>query len=120
MGFTPDGIDQQIGRRVREFREQRGLSPAELGRLAGISADEIEKCERGNLDAAKVFALASALKTHVASFFRGPGEDEIDGSANSRPLVTSESLRLMRAFYRITSREHRLKVIALADDLASH
>ncbi len=61
--LTPPGI---FGQRVRELREQRGLTQAELGRRAGFDRTTINKIERGSrgdVTISQLFTFAEALGT---------------------------------------------------------
>lgn len=43
----PDGLDVELGRRLRSWRKGRGLSQVALGDLVGLSGHQIHKYERG-------------------------------------------------------------------------
>lgn len=61
-----------IGRQVRQFRTEMGLTVAELARLAGLSPGMLSKIENGNASPSltTIHALAYALNVPVTSFFR--------------------------------------------------
>jgi transcriptional regulator with XRE-family HTH domain len=60
-----------FGGRVRELREDRGLSQEKLADLAGIHRTYMSSVERGqrNVGLDNIFAIARALKVSPARFF---------------------------------------------------
>ena len=61
-GSTP----AEVGRRIKERREARGLTQTELGAAAGITQGTLSSIERGktqNPEVGTILNLASALKT---------------------------------------------------------
>ena len=65
-------LDAALGREIRVFRRQLGLTLTELGRLAGLSPASISKIERGVTppSLATLSALAGALGVPVTALFR--------------------------------------------------
>jgi flavin reductase (DIM6/NTAB) family NADH-FMN oxidoreductase RutF/DNA-binding XRE family transcriptional regulator len=61
-----------VGRRVRELREQRGLSLSELGRRVGVTASALSQIERGKTRPAvtTLASLAAALGSSVDDLIR--------------------------------------------------
>ena len=58
--------------RVRELREQAGLSQAELGAAVGVSRQTINSIERGR------YLPSLPLAFHLARFFDAPIEEVFD------------------------------------------
>lgn len=63
--------NKHIGARIRIARVERGLSQSELGRMLGLSFQQIQKYERGTnrISAGKLVHLATVLDMEVAAFF---------------------------------------------------
>ncbi len=64
-------IDALIGKRIRDRREERGLSQESLGRPLGSSAQQIQKYESGanRLAASTLFRLARELGVPASYFY---------------------------------------------------
>jgi transcriptional regulator with XRE-family HTH domain len=46
---SPDERPTQIGRRIRDMRDDRGIKQKYLARKAGISREELSRIERGHV-----------------------------------------------------------------------
>ncbi|MBS1249046.1 MAG: HTH-type transcriptional regulator SutR [Chloroflexi bacterium] len=70
----------QVGERLKELREERGLSIRALGRLSGLSANALSLIERGKSSpsVSTLYKVAVALEIPVTSFFRHPPQSEND------------------------------------------
>jgi transcriptional regulator with XRE-family HTH domain len=67
-------IPPEQGRRIREIREARGISVAELGRLIGVSRSQIFRYETGQQPVARrLDAIAAGLGVEVADLLMKPG-----------------------------------------------
>jgi transcriptional regulator with XRE-family HTH domain len=107
---VPDELD--LGRKVRELRESRGLSLKALAEKAQVSESFVSQVERGvaNPSVASLRRLAQALDASVGALFQGP-------ETASRVVRRSERGRLVHPSRRwedflITPRDaRRLQVI---------
>lgn len=63
----------QVGKRVREIREQRGLALRALAEQCGLSINAISRIERNESSptVSSLHRLADALKVPITSFFDG-------------------------------------------------
>lgn len=62
--------------RVREYRQEAGLTQAELGRWVGVSAQTISNIERGSEPKVRLaMAISDALQTPLDVLFHRPGAD---------------------------------------------
>lgn len=109
-------VDLHVAQRVRLRRREMGMAPQRLADLIGMTYEQVHKYETGisRIAAARLHALAVALGTDVAFFFKhlesaplGPGDQDL------RRLV-----ELMHDVQRITRPEHRQAVCAMARALA--
>jgi transcriptional regulator with XRE-family HTH domain len=68
---TSNSIDKFIGKRMCELRRMRNLRQSDLGRLLGVSFQQIQKYENGTnrVSAARLFNVCKALKVPLASMF---------------------------------------------------
>jgi transcriptional regulator with XRE-family HTH domain len=58
-----------VGVRIRQLREQKGLSQEELGHRAGVDRTYVSSCERGrrNLSLLTLYRIAAALEVEPAA-----------------------------------------------------
>ncbi len=68
--YRPSMAERSIGRTVREWRNQRGLSLAEAGELLGISAAKLSLMENalGPMDPAEIIAAGLAYRMKGAAW----------------------------------------------------
>lgn len=66
-------IDAVIGQRLRQGRERAGLSQGALGKLVGVTFQQIQKYETASsrVSAAQLVALAKVLKVPITYFYDG-------------------------------------------------
>lgn len=66
-------IDIEIGRRIRHRRWRIGMSQQDLGKLAGVSFQQIQKYEigRNRVSASKLWVISRALSIPTSYFFDG-------------------------------------------------
>jgi transcriptional regulator with XRE-family HTH domain len=123
----PNPIDVHVGHRLRERRTMLGLSQQEVGRLLGVTFQQIQKNERGanRMSASRLFEAARALDTNVQYFFdemtsevASYGHKHIQGLAEGPvptyqidPLVRRETIELVRAYYDIEDRKLRQNMV---------
>ncbi len=70
----------EVGKRLRELREERRISLRELGRLSGISVNALSQIERGltSPSVSTLYRLVDALSVPITAIFRAePQLDEI-------------------------------------------
>ena len=66
-------LEVAIGREVRGFRKQQGMTVADLSKTTGLSVGMLSKSENGNTSPSltTLQTLANALSVPLTSFFRG-------------------------------------------------
>ena len=67
----PNPIDIHVGARVRLRRNLFGLSQTDLGKMLGITFQQIQKYERGvnRIGASRLFNLSHVLDVPISFFF---------------------------------------------------
>ena len=120
MSVNP--IDVHVGSRVRLRRNLLGLSQADLGKMLGITFQQIQKYERGSnrIAASRLFKLSEVLVVPVSYFFDGLStvEAPLATVANADLLAGRETGRLVRAYYRISDTGLRRQIRLLMNALA--
>lgn len=113
----PDEVDVILGRRLKSLRVRRGLSQTALGKVLGLSFQQIQKFERGahRMRVSQLWRVAEALEVPVTELLGIPstGTNEITDM-----IDTQTARRLMEAFQGLTSGERRC-LAALAEELAA-
>jgi len=115
----PDHVEAHVGRRIRHCRWLLGMSQDELAGRLGLSPDEVQRAEAGEdpLPAARLAAIAQALRVPVAFLFEGlAGQAEDDTEKRAQILVEREAMELVRAYYAL-SPDHRKGLVDLARTL---
>lgn len=123
----PNPIDLHVGKRLRERRTLLGMSQQELGRLIGITFQQLQKNERGTnrLSASRIFECARVLDVPVSYFFEEMpsdvssfGRKHLQGVAEGPtpvygldPMAKRETIELVRAYYDITDRKLRQQMV---------
>ncbi len=67
------GVDDHVGKRVRERRREIGLSQTKFGNALGISFQQIQKYEVGTnrVAAGRLWDMAKILEVDIGYFFEG-------------------------------------------------
>ena len=77
----PNPIDVHVGKRLREAREECGLTQKVLAKKLGITHQQVQKYESGanRISASKLLEIARFLDVSIGSFFEcapGNGSDQ--------------------------------------------
>ena len=117
----PSPWDENIGRRLKLRRLQLGLSQESLGLALGVTFEEVEKYESGNvrIEVARLQQIAEILKVPILFFFGGTLRAEREGACNVLDFLdTAYALRLAQAFRRIKERHIRRSIVELVEQVA--
>ena len=130
----PNPVDVHVGARVRMRRTLLGMSQEKLGRALGLTFQQIQKYERGvnRIGAGRLFNLSRILEVPVSFFFEdlpaalsGAKAGRARGLAEAPaapfepdPMSKRETLELVRAYYRVTDRQVRMRLLELIRSLA--
>jgi transcriptional regulator with XRE-family HTH domain len=117
----PDPKDVEVGRRVRAFRLNKGLSQEKLGDELGITFQQVQKYEKGvnRIGAGRLQRIAEVLGVPVSEFFASSAGAPAPQSGSLYELVdTAAALRLLRAYARIPNPEVKQAVTTLVEKIA--
>jgi transcriptional regulator with XRE-family HTH domain len=106
-----DEIDKHIGRRIREQRENLGMTQGQLAQAISVSYQQIHKYEHGanRISAGRLWLIAEALKMPVQFFYEGMTGIEVPLSDKENRLC----LELARQFRQINNMRHREALLSL-------
>lgn len=70
-----------VGIRIRQLREQKGLSQEELGHRAGVDRTYVSSCERGrrNVSLLTLYRIAAALEVEPGALLSRDAGEGSDG-----------------------------------------
>ena len=102
---------KEMGRRLRKFRQEAGLSQDGLAELINVTFQQVQKYESGHttLNILKLQHIADALKVQVSDFF--------DSVVVKNVRLTSEEDQLLQAFRSIKNAEMRGCVLKLVGNV---
>jgi transcriptional regulator with XRE-family HTH domain len=71
---SPDRVDIEVGRRIRTFRLEKGLSQEQLGDQLGLTFQQVQEYEKGinRIGAGRLMRIANILEIPVEIFFDLP------------------------------------------------
>lgn len=133
MAKGPNPIDVHVGSRVRMRRMELGMSQERLGKLLGLTFQQIQKYEKGanRIGASRLYSIAQFLETPVQFFFDDlpaearadlPGGESQTGAPPDIRIAdfvsTAEGLELNRSFQRITDHATRRHLAELVRSVA--
>ncbi len=112
----PHPIDVHVGARVRQRRVLLGMNQTKLGDALGLSFQQVQKYERGTnqISASKLFKLSQVLEVSIEHFF-----EDIPAEVAASPMITQETLKLVRAYYEIEDAKIRKRVYELTKTLGA-
>lgn len=107
-----DEVDKHIGRRIREQRENLGITQGQLARAIQVSYQQIHKYEHGSnrISAGRLWLIAEALNIPVQFFFEGAHATAEAGLSDRENRLC---LELARQFRQIPSSRHQEALLAL-------
>lgn len=113
-------IDTVLGSRVRRLRMLRHMSQAELGERLGVTAQQVQKYERGTnrIAAATLVSIAMALEISPPDLLSGLAEAASPEGLELKAADTPHGHALLEAFRQIEAPEVRAALVTLAAALA--
>ena len=134
----PDPVDVHVGRRLRLRRTLLNISQEQLAVSVGVTFQQIQKYERGTnrVSASRIYDLARVLGVEISFFFEdishsvtatrltqnlplqaGLGEKP-SPSYEQNPISRSETMELIRSYWRLPSSEMRKHVLELLNSMS--
>ena len=109
-------LDREIGARLRHIRNVRGLTQEDLGKVVGVSFQQIQKYERGTnrISSSTLVLLARALDVSPGELL-GEGER---APAIDWELLSEDGHMFLQAVSQIGDPQKRRVVLELARQLA--
>ena len=130
----PNPIDVHVGSRIRLRRTLLGMTQEKLAEAIGLTFQQVQKYEKGasRVASSRLYGLSRVLDVPVGFFFEDMPASVVAGSrAQARrkgearstseldPIAKRETLKLVRAYYKITSPHVRKRLFELTKALAA-
>jgi transcriptional regulator with XRE-family HTH domain len=117
--------DKFTGTKIRGYRNQAGLSQAEVGEKLGVSFQQVQKYERGTnrINGERLNQLADLFGCTVPDLLpplKANGTKRIEASNVDRVAASHDGIKLINYFDGIKDPEHRAAVVDLARRLVPH
>jgi transcriptional regulator with XRE-family HTH domain len=122
-----NAIDNVVAGRIRAYRQQLGVTQADVAEKLGISFQQLQKYEKGvnRIGAGRLFEIAAALHVPIQALFP---ESEPAAAQTSRRaeelkaisdfLASADGWRLCRSFLQVDNLRKRKMIIALVQEIA--
>ncbi len=112
----PRETDIHIGRRLREARLARGLSQGALGKLLGVTFQQVQKYESGanRIGGSRLWDISSILEVPVSYFFEGLSGNSSEAGKEGEAPLTRRSLELAKEIDAIPDesvKQHFLRLV---------
>jgi transcriptional regulator with XRE-family HTH domain len=101
----------ELGLKIKQIRQQAGLSQERLAEMVGVTFQQIQKYENGQttLNIIKLQQIAKALNLPVNDFFQDIPEDRL--------RLTTQEGELLQAFRKIKNSELRGSVLSVVSNI---
>ena len=118
----PQSIDAHVGNQLKARRMMAGMNQTDLGKVAGITFQQVQKYERGanRIAAGHLYLFAQALDCTPNDFFDGlrVNSKGVPTAETEAFLLTNDAIYLFKAFVSLKDQE-RAAVLHFAKALAS-
>jgi transcriptional regulator with XRE-family HTH domain len=118
-----DSIDRIVGRNIRIYRLQKGLTQTGLADELGLTFQQVQKYEKGTnrVGSGRLLKIATFLGVPVTALFKGSDEmADTDKQLIFDQLAMPHANRLLQAFARIDHDGLRRSVVQLVEEIANN
>lgn len=128
MVKSPNDVDRLVGSRVRMQRMIIGISQEKLGEALGLTFQQVQKYEKGTnrISASRLQKIASVLGVSIDFLYGDSGSAasprtgfaEAGQGAYEADFLTSDGLKLLRAYRGIKDAKVRRKLVEFVQALS--
>jgi transcriptional regulator with XRE-family HTH domain len=119
---SPDPVDALVGRNIRIYRLDKGLTQTDLAKRIGVTCQQVQNYEQGTnrVVGGRLYKIADVLGLPISAFFEGANtaHHKIKESPSAL-LAEPQALRLLRSFCQIDDMDARRAVVEVVERLAS-
>lgn len=115
-------IDVHVGLRIRERREEIGVTQNRLARRLGVTFSQVQKYEKGSnrIGAGRLYLAAEYLGVPVGYFFERLAADPATNQPPAGSVASGAELAMLQeAFLSISDAETRNSVLALVRSIVA-
>lgn len=116
-------VDAYIGEKIRGYRNLRNISQEELGRMLGVSFQQIQKYEKGanRITSSRLQEIAKIFECDVADLLPEQKKGKTQKLSNlDRIAATRDGMKLIDSFVDIKNEVMRAAVVELARRFSGH
>ena len=136
-GGGPDPIDIHVGKRIKLRRTLLHISQEQLAGDVGVTFQQVQKYESGHnrVSASRLYDISRVLNCPIAYFFEDINAETTGGRQmptardkeglreeasefEADPIQRTESLELVRAYWRLHSADLRQNVLDLLNNIS--
>jgi transcriptional regulator with XRE-family HTH domain len=136
-GGGPDPVDIHVGKRIKLRRTLLHISQEQLAGDIGVTFQQVQKYESGHnrVSASRLFDISRVLNCPIAYFFEdigpdttgerttpsartGEGLNEEAASLDDDPMQRTETLELVRSYWRLHNPDLRRNVLDLLSNIS--
>jgi transcriptional regulator with XRE-family HTH domain len=113
--------DVEVGRRVRAIRLERDMSQSALGKLLGVTFQQVQKYEKGvnRIGAGRLQALAEIFDVPISAFFDEKKEAGDHKGTLFELADSAGALSLLRAYSSLPDQRLKRALVQLATTMSA-
>jgi transcriptional regulator with XRE-family HTH domain len=115
-----DPVDRLVGRNIRIYRLQKGMSQTELADALGLTFQQVQKYEKGanRVGSGRLLKIATILGLDITALFKGSDDvAQLNQQSVFDELAAPQPVRLIQAFSKISNPGVRRSLVELAEDI---
>lgn len=108
-------VDSHVGQRIRDRRNELGMSQTEVANALGVTFQQVQKYERGTnrVGASRLFDLSKVLGVQVEFFFEGlENQPDVIEADNVVQLMKPDTVELVEAYYKVGNPHVRRQILS--------
>ena len=110
-------FNTHVGQRIRDKRNERGMSQIEVANALGVTFQQVRKYERGTnrVSASRLYDLSRILSLPLQIFFEGlenQADTSEDDAENVVHLMKPDTIELVEAYYKVDKLHVRRRILS--------
>ena len=110
-------FNTHVGQRIRDKRNERGMSQTEVANALGVTFQQVRKYERGTnrVSASRLYDLSRILSLPLQIFFEGlenQADTSEDDAENVVHLMKPDTIELVEAYYKVDNLHVRRRILS--------
>ena len=110
-------LNTHVSQRIRDKRNERGMSQTEVANALGVTFQQVRKYERGTnrVGASRLYDLSRILSLPLQIFFEGlenQAHTSEDDAENVVHLMKPDTIELVEAYYKVDNLHVRRRILS--------